>query len=243
MIGFAGVFLLSVIIQAVGRIRTQSTFTVSTFLYPLIAVMYLLHSNPYDAQLGANDLRGLNNLVHYISEQDQDYLFISLYMRELDENGKTMSDDMRSLIRQVAGSYFRRSALFQIGNGHMLLMIPKDKNPDWKDRLETVLDHFRVQYENFRYDYKMVIGHSNRELTRRNDYVGFIRSIHARIPENTIYEEQPEDLNMFRVPSADDRPGPAQKIRTGDEKTRHDASLLSMPPIIAYFPPVCKFLS
>ena len=80
----------------------------------------------------------------------------------------------------------------------MLLMIPKDKNPDWKDRLETVLDHFRVQYENFRYDYKMVIGHSNRELTRRNDYVGFIRSIHARIPENTIYEEQPEDLNMFR---------------------------------------------
>ena len=198
MIGFAGVFLLSVIIQAVGRIRTQSTFTVSTFLYPLIAVMYLLHSNPYDAQLGANDLRGLNNLVHYISEQDQDYLFISLYMRELDENGKTMSDDMRSLIRQVAGSYFRRSALFQIGNGHMLLMIPKDKNPDWKDRLETVLDHFRVQYENFRYDYKMVIGHSNRELTRRNDYVGFIRSIHARIPENTIYEEQPEDLNMFR---------------------------------------------
>ena len=198
MIGFAGVFALSIIIQVVCRIRTQSTFIVSTFLYPLIAVMYLLHSNPYDAQLGANDLRGLNNLIHYISEQDQDYLFISLYMRELDENGKTMSENMRGLIRHVAGSYFRRSALFQVGNGHMLLMIPKDKNPDWKERLDKVLDEFRAEYRNFRYDYKLVIGHSNRELTRKNDYIGFIRSIHARIPENTIYQEQPEDLSKFR---------------------------------------------
>ena len=198
MKGFLGVFLISVILQAACRLRTQSSFTVSTFLFPLLAVMYLLHSNPYDAQLGANDLRGLHNLIRYISETDEKYLFMSLYMRELDENGKTMSDELRDLIRHVAETYFRKSALFQVSNGHMLLMVPKDKNPDWKDRLGGILEEFKVEYENFRYDYKLVVGHSSRELAGKSDYVSFIRSIHARIPENTIYLEQPGDLDKFR---------------------------------------------
>ena len=198
MKGIFGVFLLSITLQVAGRLRVQSSFTASTFLFPLLAVMYLLHSNPYDAQLGANDLRGLHNLIRYISEQDQDYLFMSLYMRELDENGKTMSDELRDLIRHVAESYFRKSVLFQVGNGHMLLMIPKDKNPHWEDRIDGILEQFQVEYRNFRYDYKLVIGHSNKELTGRSDYIGFIRSIHARIPENTVYQEQRGDVEKFR---------------------------------------------
>ena len=198
MYGFYGVMAVSLIMLAAARLRIQSTFTASTFLFPLIAVMYLLHSNPYDALLGANDLRGLHNLIRYISETDQQYLFMSLYMRELDENGKTMSDELRDLIRHVAETYFRKSVLFQVSNGHMLLMVPKDRNPHWEERLKEILKEFLVEYENFRYDYKLVVGHSNRELSGKSDYISFIRSIHARIPENTIYQEQPGDLDKFR---------------------------------------------
>ena len=68
MIGFFGVAMISIIVLAAARLRIQSTYTSSTFLFPLIAVMYLLHSNPYDALLGANDLRGLNNLIYYSDE-------------------------------------------------------------------------------------------------------------------------------------------------------------------------------
>ena len=197
MLGFFGVMAISMIVLVTARIRTQSTFTASTFLFPLIAVMYLLHSNPYDARMGTNDLRGLNNLIRFGSEKEQDFLFMSLYMRELDENGKTMSDELRTLIRHVAESYFRKSSLFQVSNGHMLLIVPKKANPHWKEKLGGILEKFSVEYENFRYDYKMVIGESNPELTRKNDYISFIRSIHTRIPENTIYRVQEDDLNKF----------------------------------------------
>ena len=198
MKGFFGVFFISLAVLASARIRIQSSFTVSTFLFPLIAVMYLLHSNPYDAQLGANDLRGLHNLIRYISETNRQYLFMSLYMRELDENGKTMSDELRDLIRHVAETYFRKSVLFQVSNGHMLLMVPKDRNPNWEERLKEILKEFLVEYENFRYDYKLVVGHSSRELTGKSDYISFIRSINTRIPDHTIYQEQPGDLDKFR---------------------------------------------
>ena len=160
MIGFFGVAMISIIVLAAARLRMQSTYTSSTFLFPLIAVMYLLHSNPYDALLGANDLRGLNNLIHYSDEKQREYLFLSLYMRELDESGATLSEEMRALIRHVAESYYRKSTLFQVSNGHMLLMVPKDRNP--------------------------------------NDYISFIRSIHAQIPENTIHRVQPDDRDKFR---------------------------------------------
>lgn len=198
MNGFFGVTVISLMIMIVGRLRIQSTFTASTFLLPLIAVMYLLHSNPYDAELGANDLRGLNNLIRYINENDKRYLMMSLYMRELDESGATLSEEMRTLIRHVAETYFRKSILFQVSNGHMLLMIPVDKNHGCEERVESILKEFAVEYEKFRYDYKMVIGMSSKELNRKNEYINFIRSIHARIPENSIYQVQPGDLEKYR---------------------------------------------
>ena len=80
----------------------------------------------------------------------------------------------------------------------MLLMVPKDRNPNWEERLKEILKEFLVEYENFRYDYKLVVGHSSRELTGKSDYISFIRSIHTRIPDNTIYQEQPGDLDKFR---------------------------------------------
>ena len=198
MNGFFGVMAVSLLMLATARLRIQSTYTASTFLFPMIAVMYLMHSNSYDVHIGANDLRGMNNLIHYSDEHNKNYLFLSLYMRELDENGKTLSEEMRSLIRHVAESFYRSSVLFQVSNGHMLLMVPKDRNPDYEERTRRILEQFRVEYEKFRYDYKMVIGQSTRELSRKNEYISFIRSIHARIPENTIYRVQPDDLNKYR---------------------------------------------
>ena len=198
MIGFFGVAMISLIILAAARLRMQSTYTAATFLFPLIAVMYLLHSNPYDAQLGANDLRGLNNLIRYSDEKQREYLFLSLYMRELDESGATLSEEMRALIRHVAETYFKKSTLFQVSNGHMLLMVPKKKNPNWEERIGKVLEEFGKEYERFRYDYKLVIGESTPELNRKNDYISFIRSVHARIPENTIHRVQPDDRDKFR---------------------------------------------
>ena len=198
MNGFIGVAVISVSVMVASRLRIQSTFTASTFLFPLIAVMYLLHSNPYDAKLGANDMRGLNNLIQFIREQNKDYLFMSLYMRELDQNGKTMSDEMRDLIRHVAETYFHKSVLFQAGNGHMVLMVPLDRNPRIEERIGKILEQFRIEYENFRYDFKMVVGRFNRELKGKNEFISFIRSIHVRIPENAIHMVEEDDQDKFR---------------------------------------------
>ena len=228
MAGFFGVLVISMSMIIAARLRLQSTYTVSSFLFPLIAVMYMLHSNPYDAQLGTNDLRGLNNLIRYSVETGDEFLYMSLYMRELDDTGKTMSDEMRALIRHVAESYYRKSTLFQVSNGHILLMVPRKHNPNCDDRNKHVIAEFLKEYEHFRYDYKLVIGSSNRELNRRNEFISYLRSIHTRIPDNTIYQEQAEDLVKFRQYEAILK-------QLADIAANHD---LDDPRVLAYCQPV-----
>ena len=186
MLGFYGSIAVSLLIMAVGRLFGQASFTVATFLFPVLAMFSLLHSNPYDAKLGSNDLRVLDALVRDSLARKKDYIFMSLYLKDLDENGKQMSDEMRDAARRVAEKNFRAATLFQVSSGLLLLMFRKNRNPFYERQTEELLRAFRAEYLRYRYDYKIVIGQTTEELSRSNDYVPFIRSICARIPENTV---------------------------------------------------------
>ena len=198
MHGFYGTTIIAVALLVISKIAGQESFTAATFMLPLIAILYLLHSNPYDAQLGANDIQGLGSLIRYCDEKKKTHLYLSLYLRELDESGKQLSPEMQATVRQFAAKYFRASVMFRVGNGHLLLMVRKNRNPDYEARIEAILRAFAEEYERFRLDYKIVIGQTNEELSKNNEYVSFIRSIHTRIPDNTVYRVEPDDIRKFR---------------------------------------------
>ena len=198
MYGFYGTIVISVALLAGAKMAGEESFTVATYLFPVISIMYLLHSSPYDAQLGANDIQGLNSLVRYSDEKGKAYLYLSLYLRELDEAGKPIPGEMQAITRRFASKFFRSAFMFRVGNGHLLMMVRKNRNPDYEARTEAILREFHKEHEKFGLDYKIVIGQTTAELSRRNEYVSFIRSIHSRIPKNTIYRVQPDDINKFR---------------------------------------------
>ena len=198
MYAFYCTVVISVAMLAGAKMAGQESFTVSTYLLPVISIMYLLHSSPYDAQLGANDIQGLNALIRYSGERNKTYLYLSLYLRELDEAGKPIPAEIQATARRFAAKFFRAAVMFRAGNGHLLLMARKNRNPDYEARIEAILRAFRQEYDHFRLDYKIIIGQTTEELSRQNEYVSFIRSIHTRIPENTIYRVQPDDIIKFR---------------------------------------------
>lgn len=198
MYAFYGTVILSVLLLGGSKIAGQESFTVGTYLLPIFAIMYLLHSNPYDAELGANDIQGLSSLVRYSYEREKTFLFLSLYMHELDEDGKPMPAEVQATARRFAAKFFRASVMFRVGNGQLILMVRKNRNPDYEARIEAILREFGKAYERIRLDYKIVIGQTIPELSRRNEYLGFIQNIHTRIPENTIYRVQPDDIQKYR---------------------------------------------
>ena len=80
---------------------------------------------------------------------------MSLYMKELDEEGKELPHDIQVSIRQVIYQCARSGRLFKIGNGHVVFFILKKQYRDYEKRVKSILEAFHPLYEKFRYDYKI----------------------------------------------------------------------------------------
>ena len=197
MLGFYGTMAVSFAILVVQSSFGQTSFTLLTFLYPVIAMFYILHSSPYDARLGAIDSRALEDMVRQNRESGTEFVFMSLYLREFDEEGKLLPEGVQATVRRFSVGYFRGATLFQPGKGHMMLLFTKRRNPDYEARIQHILEAFEQEYRRFGYDYKIVIGESIDEISRKNEYVSFIRSVHRSMEANAIRRIGPKDVERF----------------------------------------------
>lgn len=197
MLGFYGTMAVSFSVLLIQGIYRQSSFTVDTFMFPAIAMFYIMHSNPYDVALGAIDSRALEDTVRYNYEKKRSFAFMSLYMRAFDEEGKVMSEELQATIRSFTSDFFRGATLFQVDRGHVVLVFLPDRNPDYERRIEEIMQAFYVEYERFKLDFKIVIGESVPDVSRRNEYVSFIRGIHRGMAENTVHRVKPQDVDAF----------------------------------------------
>ncbi len=197
MLGFYSTIGISLGILVIQGLDGQTSYTVASFLFPVIAMFYIMHSNPYDALLGAVDSRSLENVVRYNYERKHDFVFMSLYLHQLDEEGRDMPEEMKAIVRRFTADFFKGALLFQVGCGHEILLFRKSKNPDYERRIDAILEEFMPQKDRFGYDYKIVIGEAVSEISRKNEYVSFIRNIHFDMPENSIHRVNEDDVRQF----------------------------------------------
>ncbi len=197
MNGFYGTMFVSfLVLFAQGR-HGQSSFTVATFLFPVIGMFYLIHSTSYDIESGAVNVMAMQDLIKYNYRKKKDFLFMSLYLPDYDAEGKVLPADLQSTIRRFASEFFKMSVLFQISNGHVVLVAPKNLNPDHENRLNKILNQFQVEYDKFQMDYKVIIGESIEEISRKNEYVSFISNIHRKMELNSVYIVGIDDVDEF----------------------------------------------
>ena len=197
MLGFYGTIAISILLLIMQGLCNQSSFTVATLLLPVVAMMYMMHSNSYDILLGTNDAETMQDFVHSCYVRKQDFIFMSLYMRDFDEEGKELPQSLQSTIRQFTYKCARKSRLFKAAKGHMVLMFLKKQYPDYEQKIHDMIDAFVPVYEEYRYDYKVVIGSSVDEISRKNEYISYIRSIQRTMPECSFHLVGPEDVVEF----------------------------------------------
>ena len=197
MRGFYGSMAISFLMLLVQGLYGQTSYTVATFLFPVIAMFYIMHSNPYDALIGAIDSGALGNLVRYYYDKKKEFVFLSLFLRPFHEEGKHFPEDIQASIRRFTSDFFRGALLFQVDNGHEMLLFNKARNPDYEQRIDRILAAFEAEYQKFKCDYKIVIGESVPEISRKNEYVSLIQHVHRSMPENSVHRINQEDIERF----------------------------------------------
>ena len=228
MLGFYGTMGISFLILLLSGQRGESSFTTATFLFPLIAMFYIMHSTPYDASMGTVDSRAIREMVKHYYDRGRDFMFLSIYLRALDDEGKSLPEGVRATVRRFSVDFFRSATLFQVSTGHVILVFPLRRNPDYEQRLKNIMIAFQEEYHRFRYDYKIVIGKSIDEVSRKNEYVSFIRDIHRDMEENTVRRIGAEDVKRFNS-------NEYVLHELADIYNRHD---LDDPRVLAYCQPV-----
>ena len=197
VIGMFGTMAVSFFILYNQGRHGQASFTVATFLLPVLAIMYLLHSNPYNVETGTISASALKDAVRYHYEKKLEFYFMSMYLPDFHAEAKELPEEIKAEIRRFPSAHFRKSVLFEISNGHLLLMVPKKGNPRCEESIRKILEAFQVDYEKYHFDYKIVMGRSIDDISSRNEYLSLIRNIMRHMPMNTVHEISGEDVKAF----------------------------------------------
>ena len=200
MYGFYGTILVSLILCFGQMLFRQSSLTTMAFVLPVIAMLYIMHSSPYDVTLGAVDRRSFENLVHTLYEKKIPFVFLSLVLLDYNAEGLEYSEEMKMTIRTFSEEYFhfRGGGLFQVGSGRLILVIPKRNNVNYEKQIVRIVDAFKDRYEVLRSPYKFVIGESIDEVSRKNEYVSLVKNIERGMEDNTFCHIGPEEIRRFK---------------------------------------------
>ena len=198
MSSFYGTLAISFAVLLMQGVSGQSSFTVAALMLPVIAMLYLLHSNPYDIMLGTNDVKVMQDLVRYYHDRNKDFMFLSLYLRDFAEEDRELPDEIKAHIRQLPHRYLKSARLFKVSKGHMVVVFPKKQDGKAEEKIQGLLDVFYGLYEEYHYDYKIVVGEAVDEISQKNDYANYIRSIHRTMPECSVHRVSPDDVSAFR---------------------------------------------
>lgn len=198
MISFYETVAISLMIMLHQYKLGQSSFTVVSFLFPAITMLYMVHSVPYDIELGAINGNTMEEMIYYCYRKKQDLFFMSLYMPDFDIEGRAFPKLVQETIRHFSVDYFNDAVLFQISNGHVLLFAKKKNNPHLDKKIKKLIDEFQQEYQNYKYDYKMILGYSQVEISKKNEYLSFIKSIQMQMNLNEIHMVDENDLEKYK---------------------------------------------
>ncbi len=145
LVSIIAISLLTMVIQ---EIYLDGKFTVLTFLFPIIALFYCLHSIAYDLNTGTVGLEFLANEI----KTARSYGFI--YLKLQDFSVEKMTDGIKFNLLHFNTHFFKEYKIYKFRENSFILVYNCQKeHPDF-DEIEK---QFKSIYEIFEMDYKILV--------------------------------------------------------------------------------------
>lgn len=198
LLAFYAAGTLSVIVRFSQMFLNESSLTTLTFLFPALAMLYTMHLNPYDIETGTLDSSTLEDMTANLYKKKKAFIIMSMTLPDFVGEGKTFPEAVKFQTRRFTVEYFRDGTLFQIGNGQTIMIARKDKNPDYNEWMQKILEAFTEQFNIYKLPYKIVYGDSFLDLLSFNEYLSLLDNINSNIPNNTMHRIDVRDIDRFK---------------------------------------------
>lgn len=195
--GLLGVNIISLSVMIIQGIFHQVSYTCISYFFPVIAIIFMFHSNPYNIETGAISGNFFNNEIADSIEKKNPMIILCCTMTDFSKIIK-QSKEFKYQFYEFCRHNIKKGILYHFPNGRMILTISKKTNNDYEDSAESLINEFLENiYKRFRIDYKIVIIDTTKEINESSDYIKIIDYTEQKMSFEEIHRVTVEDIREF----------------------------------------------
>lgn len=193
LIASNAITLCLIIIQ---QMNDQVSYTTVAYFCPVIGLLFIFHSNPYDIDTGAISGRYLEHELSECIEKNIPMVLMSCRINDFSKAIKT-NNELKYEFYNFFRQNIKKGILYTFHDDRFVLSL-KPKNYENIDLLiDKMLNDFHNSYQRFKIDYKIVIVKTNKNISDASDYCKLIESVEESMSINGIHCVSEDDIKDF----------------------------------------------
>ena len=184
------VIIVSVGIMVYQTFFLQTAYTVVSFTFPIIMVLFLFHYNSYDVKTGTLDNYAFEEYISENKGRAFSMIFLSLPYVEKEQMQQFSVDFLRR-----NDNFFESSCCFRLPENRMVLAYERTKNKDEVQVLDKLYGEFKKACGNM--EYQIVLMESNGMFLSASEYISYCKYTEVRMPMNALRKCDADSLSDF----------------------------------------------
>lgn len=195
--GLLGVNIMSALIMSIQWFSHQVSYTCTAYFLPVIGIIFMFHSNPYDLKTGAVSGCFLVNELNEAAEKNSPLIMLSINMNDFSK-AVNQYEKFKHDFYNFCRKNIKKGILYHFPNERFVLTIPKSSVPEYQAIVDNIVNSFRQNiYSKFNLDYKIVIMETSEEIGDVDDYSDIIDYIERIMPVNELHKVTEKDIKNY----------------------------------------------
>ena len=193
--GLLGANVISVVIMLVQGLFQQVSFTGVAYFFPVLAIIFMFHSNPFDLDTGAASDTYFHQALTNAIERNQKLVILSCNVANF---SKLLSEstDLRAEYHLFFRTHVRKGVLYRI-NDRLILTFPKEEGNQQAEHIEKMFESFENSHKKFDLDYKLIQMETTPDIAKASDYLHIVEDTENSMAFNTIYRIGEKDISKY----------------------------------------------
>lgn len=183
---------VSVLLMSYQDSVMQTTYICVSFIFPILAVLFLYHHNSYEVETGMLDHHAFDAYIHDMQKKNFSMIFLCF-----PDMTHEKLEEMSAGLFQLSDSFMMYSCTFRLRDNKMVMVYQKEKNKNVEQALGKLFDNFMELYQEKKIDFRIVLTDSVQELAYGDEYLHLCEYIERQMPINTVYTCEEADIKSF----------------------------------------------
>ena len=194
--GLLSVNVISVALLFIQERHNQLSYTTLCYFLPIICIIFLFHSNPFDIDTGAVSSTFFFDELNDNLSDGKEMLIMCCTMPNFSKS-ITKSPELKTEFYNFFRQNVKKGILYHFPNERLVLTMVKQKKVDYNKSINKMLEYFYNSYDIFNIDYKITIIETNKSITNANDYYQLIEHAESKMPMNSVHRITSDDIKSY----------------------------------------------